>query len=301
MKRLILVLAITVVAVFAVSGSPRQASAGPALPPLLNCPDVTGDGPVDFFDFLALLQNYGTEYPDADFYYLYDWAPNGAVDFFDFLVLLQNYNQTCPLMESQVTLATLAAMKYRDPAQAFADGYTWGSQYVPQMGVHLINATFQNQYPNFYDPVNGEDQLRHPVGLVYSETSPGSNQPDELIGVWYVLPVQAVCDFYAIAEPCQSNTVSPVGFGETNTDEDNQDPPGPEQGWHTHSGLCVAGWGTIDAEVWELGPGSQNSCLNPPRNGDAWFSTYGWMMHLYNFIPNPEGRFMLWNTNPNFP
>ena len=281
------------------SAPPRPASAGPAWPPLLNCPDVTGDGPVDFDDFLALLSNYGTSYPDPDYLLLYDWAPNGAVDFFDFLVLLQNYGQTCPLIESQVALATLAAMKYRDPTQAFADGYTWGSQYVPQMGVHLINPTIQIQYTNFYDPVNGEDQLRHPVGLVYSETSPGSNQPDELVGVWYVVPVQAVCDFYVMPGPCQSNTDSPVGFGETNTDEDNTNLNAIQQGWHTHAGLCVRDWGTIDAAVVGEG-GSESNCYGP-RSGDYWFSTYGWMMHLYNFIPNPDGRFMKWNANPDFP
>jgi hypothetical protein len=137
------------------------------------------------------------------------------------------------------------------------------------------------------------------VGLVYSETSPGSNQPDEFIGSWYNIPVQAVCDYYSMPGPCQSDTVQPVGFGETNTDEDNQS-SGVQAGWHLHYGLCVAGWGTIDAFDWELGPGSESTCYDS-LNAEVWFSTYGWMMHLYNFVPNPDGRFMLWNTNPDFP
>ncbi|MCH7811384.1 MAG: EF-hand domain-containing protein [Chloroflexi bacterium] len=285
----------------ATSPKPATAGTGWGAAPLLSCPDVNADGAVTFGDFLALIQNFDTAYPEPDYLFLYDLDSNQAVSFPDFLVLLVRFGEACPLTDTQAALATLAAVKYKDPQQAFDDGYTWGSQYVPQMGVHLVNGDFQTQYLSFYDPVTGEDQLRHPVGLLYSERFPGSNQPDEFIGVWYNLPVQAVCDFYGIAGPCQSDSVQPAGFGETNTDEDNQDPPGPQQGWHVHLGLCVANWGTIDAFDWELGRGTETTCLSPPLNGDVWFSTYGWMLHLYNFVPNSSGRFMLWNSTSDFP
>ena len=136
--------------------------------------------------------------------------------------------------------------------------------------------------------MRGEDQLRHPVGLVYSETSPGSNQPAEFIGSWYNLAVQTVCDFYGMPGPCRPTlTKTPKTWACR---------------WAgTSYGLCAAGWGTVDAFDWELGPGTEATCYGPPYNGDVWFFTYGWMMHLYNFIPNPDGRFMLWNTNPDFP
>jgi hypothetical protein len=269
-------------------------------PPLLNCYDVTDgkdsvDGSVTMADVFVVAGKFGAAYPSDDYLLLYDVDGGGSITTSDIFAVAGQFGQECPLIETQVALATLAAIKYRDPQQAFDDGYTWASQDVPQMGIHLVNDAYQVAYPDF------ESQLEYPVGLVYSETSPGSNQPDEFIGVWYNVPNQAVCDFYSISDPCESDEVQPVGFGVTNTDEDNQDPSGPQQGWHLHEGLCIAGWGTVDAKDWELGPGTEAICYDPPYNGGIWFSTYGWMAHLYNFIPNPDGRFMLWNTNPDFP
>ena len=268
------------------SGSPRQASAGGApWPPLLNCPDVTGDGPVDFADFLALLQNYGTEYPNADFLYLYDWDPNGAVDFFDFLVLLQNYTQVCPLMESQVAQATLATMPYQDCNAAVADGYSpgTGGVYVPNMGIHI--SKFSNMSSTF--------DLEKPFGLVCTETSPGSRVVDQLIGLWYIIPVESTGTLYEalglpIQGPYQPDDEKPVGFGTSNTDEDSID-LGIQQGWHTHPNLCV-GSGFLD----ELGPAPNPSWHDPNdpvheclvhRGGFVLIPLYGWMIHLYNFTP----------------
>ena len=103
---------------------------------------------------------------------------------------------------------------------------------------------------------------------------------------------EEVCAFYGIPGPCQSSAEQLLGFGLTNTDEDNQDPPAAQQGWHTHHWLCVWDWGTTSAFVLEnVG---QQDCES---SGGIWFETYGWMLHLYNVIPNPAGRFMLWNSN----
>jgi hypothetical protein len=295
MKRLILVLAITFVAVLAMSGSPRPASAGPAWPPLLNCPDVTGDGPVDFFDFLALLRNYGTEYPNADFYYLYDWDPNGAVDFFDFLVLLQNYGQVCPLMESQVAQATLATMQYQD-CQNAGPPYSpmSGGVYVPNMGIHISNLSNMS---STFDP-------EQPFGLVCTETSTGSTVVEQLIGLWYVIPVESTGTLYQIPGPYQLDDEQPVGFGDSNTDEDSID-LGTQKGWHTHPNLCVgsgflAELGTAPNPSWHDENDPVHECLDH-RGGFLLVPLYGWMLHLYNFVPNPDGRFMLWNVNPDLP
>ena len=40
----------------------------------------------------------------------------------------------------------------------------------------------------------------------------------------------------------------------------------------------------------------EGNCDGPNQ---VWFGTYGYMVHLYNFIPNPNGRFMMWNTGGN--
>ncbi len=306
MRQVTWVAAVAVVALLWLSLPQQPSFAGnipnwPDLSP--NCNDISGDGYVDLSnDILGVIQRYSAEWGDDDYALLYDVSGGGVIDLSnDILGVIQSYDTTCSLIDTQVVQATLAVMKYQDPAVAFADGYTYGGQYVSQMGIHLVNSAYQLQYTTFYDPATGEDQLRHPVGLVYSETYPGSMVPDVFLGPWYNIAVPAVCDFYSMPGPCQDVNVQPVGFGTTNTDEDNQDPAGPQAAWHTHAGLCVAGWGTVNAMDWELGPGSEQTCYDPPYNANIWFSTYGWMMHLYSFVPNPDGRFMLWNTNPNFP
>ena len=81
--------------------------------------------------------------------------------------------------------------------------------------------------------------------------------------------------------------------------------------WHEHQGLCGANYGTTSAFFIDMYPAGDPTtataadealCLSggifPCGVGGCYFFyTYGWMMHLYNFIPNPEGRFMLWNSN----
>ncbi|MCH7699286.1 MAG: hypothetical protein IH865_10165 [Chloroflexi bacterium] len=309
MRRLFLVLAIAVVGLVSLSALPRSGEAGniPTWPDLApGCFDVTGDGYVDLAnDIFGVIMKYQTQPGDADYSLLYDVSGGGVVDLTnDILGTIQAYDTYCDLIDTQVILATVATMKYQDPAVAFADGYTWGSQDVPQMGIHLYNMDYLNTYTTFYDdspmnlamhPEQQEHQLTHPYGLVYSNA--GGNQPGQLIGVWYVVPTQDVCDFQAVPGPCQDPNVMPVGFGLTNTDEDNPDPAPFQSSWHTHTGLCVRDFGTVNAAVTGENT-SESNCLS---HSDQWFSLYGWMMHLYNFVPNPDGRFMKWNTNPDFP
>ena len=312
MRRLVLVVAIAVAAFAGVSALPRSGEAvSPANWPDLapGCFDVTGDGYVDLpNDILGVIRHYQSTPGDPDprrlpYSLLYDVSGGGVVDLpNDILGTVQAFNTYCSLIDTQVILATVATMKYRDPAVAFADGYTWGSQYVPNMGIHLYNQNYLSTYTTFYDedelskpPDQQDHQLTHPYGLVYSNA--GGNQPGQLIGVWYVVPTQDVCDFQAVPGPCQDPNVMPVGFGLTNTDEDNPDPAPFQSSWHTHTGLCVRDFGTVNAAVTGENT-SEGQCLS---HSDQWFSLYGWMMHLYNFVPNPDGRFMKWNTNPELP
>lgn len=318
MKRLLFVLLIAVAGVVGISALPGDTSAGA---PVLTwsslsetCHDTNGDGLIDLpNDILSVIQRHNTvfggppnPYTGLEYSLVYDVKgpnePGGTIDMpNDILSVILAHGTTCSLIDTQVVAATVAVMKYDDPAVAFADGYAYGGQYIGNMGIHLINSAYQVTYTTFYDPVTGEDQLRHPVGLVYSETFPGSMVPDVFLGPWYNIAVPPVCDFYSMPGPCQDVNVQPVGFGATNTDEDNQDPPGIQASWHEHFGLCVAGWGTVNAMDYELGPNTEQECYDPPYNGDVWFSVYGWMMHLYSFVPNPDGRFMLWNVNPDLP
>lgn len=291
MKRLILFLTVLIIGVSA-TALPRPAAALDNWPPLLNCSDVNADGRVNIIDIGWLVLKFGAVYPSDNYQLLYDVSGGGAINIFDIATVILDFGQTCPAVETQVAAATLAVMKYRDPAVAAADGYIQASQYVQNMGIHMINITNQVDYPDCCDIGS---QLEHPVGLLYKETSPGSGVAGELIGLWYIVPVPPVCEFYGIPGPCQPIDTQPVGFGENNTDEDNLDPDGggPQRGWHTHPSLCTWGIGTTSAFTQENVP--EQTCLQDL--GGVWFSTFGWMNHLYNFIPNPAGRFQNWNCN----
>ena len=318
MKRIIFVLLIAVLGVVGVSSLPRSSSAVHELPAVWpdlspGCYDVNGDGLVDLpNDILGVIQKFNAKWGDDNYSLLYDVTGGGVIDLpNDVLGTIMAFNpigpSDCTLTDIQATLATVATMKYRDPSVAFADGYTWGSQYIPNMGIHLYNEDILTDFPTFYDgspenlalpPDQQEHQLTRPFGLVYSTA--GNNQPDVLIGLWYVVPTPDVCDFHAVVGPCQDINVQPVGFGTTNTDEDNPPfvPTELQNAWHTHTGLCVRDWGTVNALVTGEGS-SESNCLS---HSDYWFSTYGWMMHFYNFVPNPDGRFIKWNVNnPDFP
>ena len=310
MKRIIFVLLIAVLGVVGVSSLPRSSSAVHELPAVWpdlspGCYDVNGDGLVDLpNDILGVIQKFNAKWGDDNYSLLYDVTGGGVIDLpNDVLGTIMAFNpigpSDCTLTDIQATLATVATMKYRDPSVAFADGYTWGSQYIPNMGIHLYNEDILTDFPTFYDgspenlalpPDQQEHQLTRPFGLVYSTS--GSNQPDVLIGLWYVVPTPDVCDFHAVPGPCQDISLEPAGFGTTNTDEDNLG-----ETWHTHTGLCVRDWATLFAAL--TGENlSESQCLS---HSDQWFSTYGWMMHFYHSVPNPDGRFTKWNSNPDVP
>ena len=290
MKRLILFLTVLAIGVSA-SALPRPAAAIDNWPALLNCADVNGDGAVTAGDIGQVVSKFGTFYPADNYLLLYDLIGDGAITAGDIGKVVSDFGVVCPLIETQVAAATLAVIKYRDPAVAAGDGYSQASQYVPNMGIHLINPANQVTYPGCCDIGS---QLEHPVGLLYKETAPGSGVAGEFIGLWYIVPVQPVCDLYGIPGPCQPIDTQPVGFGETNTDEDNLDPDGsgPQRGWHTHPSLCTWGIGTTSAFTQENVP--EQTCQDLQG---VWFSTFGWMNHLYNFIPNPAGRFQNWSCN----
>jgi hypothetical protein len=187
------------------------------------------------------------------------------------------------------------------------------TQFVPAMGVHIekpsnITLPFWNgsSMEDPPGPVVGPDQLRNPIGLICTDSNPNPNvdEADRLIGAWYSIPNDEVAAFYGVpcSPSCQPTGTQPVGFGTTNTDEDNIWVSGTQMSWHTHPGLCV----------WDIAQTTANSQQNMTEaQCDAvgaggyyvWFQEYAWMVHLYNFIPNQDGRFIMWSSyvpnNPN--
>ncbi|MCH7699287.1 MAG: hypothetical protein IH865_10170 [Chloroflexi bacterium] len=318
MKRILLVVAIAVVGLAGLSSLPRSGEAGNLaywddLAP--GCFDVTGDGYVDLAnDIFGVIMKYQTEPGDADYSLLYDVSGGGIVDLTnDILGTILAYDTYCTDIDTQVILATAGMMRYQDCDAAVADGYgpNSGGVYVPNMGIH-ISKVANIQLP-FYDgsdenlalaPEDQQHQLTNPFGLVCTEKQGGqAGRPDQLIGAWYIVPTGPTGSIYGVSCPCQPNDVQPVGFGQTNIDEDNLSESGDpdnecvgfcNSGWHIHWNLCVGNGFLI-----ELGAGFPNAGAHcTSKGGFVLINPYGWMLHFYNFIPNPESRFFKWNSNP---
>jgi hypothetical protein len=77
--------------------------------------------------------------------------------------------------------------------------------------------------------------------------------------------------------PYNLTQIPPAGFA-TNDDA-----------WHYHDWLCIYGGGTgVNQGV------PQAECV---AAGGVWIEKAGWLLHLWNFVPNPTGRFVEVNDN----
>ena len=311
MKRLIVLLVIAVaVGLFGVSSLPSSSSATHILPtdwdPLSStCYDVNGDGLVDLpNDILGVIQRFNAKWGDDNYALVYDVTGGGVIDLpNDILGTIIAFNPTLPAncsdVDTQVIRAAAALLPYQDCQDAVADGYSTSGLYVGNMGIHISkNANMRADFdPDYWDPVEEEyTHLANPFGLVCTEDPNVQYKPDNLIGAWYIIPVASTGVLYGMSGPFQSDTVPPDGFA-TGEDYIAYSGGGAQAGWHTHENLCV---GFNPAFLNEQGPGgTQSSCL--AIGGSLNISLYGWMLHLYTFVPNPDGRFMRWNVNPDFP
>ena len=295
MLRLLFVLVITLVGLSA-SALPRAAADGslPAVwPALLNCPDVNANGYVGIADVGFVVSKFGTNVvkaddgkfvPGPDYMLLYDVDGGGSVEITDIGTVVARFGDSCPLIETQVAEATLAMAglppfdsnpDFRNWDETQAAGFATQTQYVPAMGIHVSDGTYTSTFDN-----------TDPIGMVYKQTG---GTPDVLIGAWFVVPVPEVCFVFGI-DPTTCSSEEPVGF---DGEEDNTDLNPGQRGWHTHTNLCFI-LGPSGPSVIEQGPGgSHEQCK--AVGGVLNFPTYGYMIHLYNFIPNPDGRFLMWN------
>ena len=311
MKRLIVLVLIAVaVGVLGISSLPRSSSALPALPvdwdPLSpTCYDVNGDGLVDLpNDILGVIQHFNTKWGEDEYALVYDVTGGGVVDLpNDVLGTILAFNPSLPSncsdVDTQVIRAAAALLPYQDCRNAVADGYSPSGLYVGNMGIHIMkNANMRSDFdPDLWDPVAEEwTHLANPFGLVCTEDPNVFQKPDKLIGAWYIIPVASTGSLYGLSGPFQPDDVPPDGF-DTGEDYIEYSGGGAQAGWHTHENLCV---GFNPAFLNEQGPdGTQQSCV--AIGGQLNIPLYGWMLHLYTFVPNPDGRFMRWNVNPDFP
>ena len=333
MKRVVVILAIGVAGLLSVlvaaGGLPVAAVDNGPLPkewpPLSEtCYDVSGDGLVDLAnDILGVIQHHNTKWGDDDYALVYDVTGGGVVDLpNDVLGTIMAFHTTgpnpdCSELDTQLIRSAAALLPYADCKDAVLDGYgdaTGSGIYVPDMGIHISKAanlktTFD---PNDWDGVNASSatDLANPFGLVCS-IDPETGGAGKLIGPWYIMPVASTGSLYGKQPPFQPDNTPPDGFA---TDADyityNESDGGVQAAWHKHINLCV-GQGFLS----EQGPGgTHQSCKN--AGGFVNIPLYGWMLHLYNFVPNvalstqqaeqqgtagADARFMRWNRNPDFP
>lgn len=334
MKRLLFLVAALVIGLSVTTVAAPPVAAGPAgpanWPALLNCADVDANGSVSIGDVMLVVSKFGTHavqdddgkfVPGPGYMLLYDLDGGGAVSIGDISTVVVHFGRSCPLIETQVAAATLAMAglppfdsnpDLRNWSEAEADGWEQTTEYVPAMGIHVQSLQGLTQDFNHLTP----------VGLVYTATAPNPfapgvpDVPDDLIGAYFVVPIPEVCAEFANdpnsgifgIDPQDCSSTIPEGFdGVLDNNPAQGGPGGPFATWHDHTGLCTGNIGTNDARVAETGSqseASEDACLDGTlfpcgASGCFWFDTYGFMMHLYNFIPNPNGRFQMWNTGGN--
>jgi glucose/arabinose dehydrogenase len=138
-----------------------------------------------------------------------------------------------------------------------------------------INAAFADGYVQItqFVPYEGRHLVKSglfdttfdvaaPEGLLY-ETDSSRPGGWRLGGAMYVMPVTL-------------NPQVPAGFD------------GSDDGWHTHDWICFFSNGTVSLD-------DQATCT---ARGGSYQTNVGWLLHLWNFVPNPSSRFV--EDNPNF-
>lgn len=116
------------------------------------------------------------------------------------------------VLQGQIEAARLATEKYVDIEAAKADGYVQITQFIPGLGMHMVNLT---SVESSFDPAQ-------PSQLLYEPT-------DDRLG-WVLVGV-------AYSQPVIDENTPPPGFA------------GPLDSWHYHTDLCFGAWGVKITET----------------------------------------------------
>jgi hypothetical protein len=277
--------------------------------PLLNCADVTGDGPVSISDVVALVARFGSNDPtwtaNASYHPLYDLATaagGGSITISDVVVAVSDFGLSCASLspvDTEIARATLALLNAADPPGGAAcpgsalltmnqtclqeHGYYQASFDVPGQGFHWVNATY------FEDDVFDTTK---PEGVVYTN--------NRLAAELYFV------DGYAVGwgpEPPPIENVDIDQFCTPTPPTDQCSWAQGYDGWHLHQNLCTYNIGTPFASNW-ITPNALacEELHNSTGHGGTWRwqARVGWMGHMWNFMlnanPNPldvngNGRF----------
>ena len=115
--------------------------------------------------------------------------------------------ETRALLEHQLDVTVLVAQTYPTVADSLAAGYHDVGGFSPGLGTHLVGGI-----PDF-DGVLSDDELLHPTSLIYAGSAPDA----PIAGFMYT----------SMLPPTKME--GDAGFA------------GPNDHWHTHSGVCLSG------------------------------------------------------------
>lgn len=233
------------------------------------CMDVNGDRVVNPGDQAIIASVYGKKFGQAGYSRLRDFNGDRVINVGDQAKvagdLVKYTGQQCPVIDQQIRDATEAMENagFENINNAFAAGYAQTTPFIPGMGRHLSKGGVAGlgTLDTTFNPLA-------PEGLLYE---PDSSTPGgwRLGGALYIVP-------YQLTIPAGgTNGIPPVGF------------PTNEDGWHYHDGLCL----------WANGAGvaqntTQSQCLSGhPGQNPVWIEKAGWLLHLWNFVVSPTGRF----------
>lgn len=225
------------------------------------CFDVDGNGAVNSADLGLVASVFGRRFGQPGYTRLRDWDANGVINSADLGGTAADFTSSCPQVDREVRAATAGMEQFQNIQAAWNSGFFQGTPYIPGQGLHMIKGPIDSQ-DLIFDPAAPESLLYKP-----DSTRPGGYR---LAGGMWVIPYS-------------KTTLPPDGFT-TNDDA-----------WHYHDGLCVWGWnGTGYTAVAENT--TEQWCMQRPGN-PIWMAKAGWLVHLWNYIPNPRGRFV--EVNPN--
>lgn len=220
-------------------------------PKLYYCFDVDGDGGVNTLDLAMVASAYGTRFGTAGYTRMRDWNADRVINSADLMGTAADFTAACPLIDQQIRAATAGMEAYQDINVAIAAGYGQITPYIPGQGLHMSKGGLAGLGSHDLE-FNQSD----PEALLYE---PDASTPGgwRLGGAMYIIPITLT-------------PFPPDGFAT------NEDP------WHYHEWLCIGPGG-----AWVQENVSQATCT---ANGGVWIEKAGWLVHLWNYHPNPIGR-----------
>jgi hypothetical protein len=257
-------------------------------PEKFYCNDPNDDGVNNSGDLLIMASAYGKRFTisgyDSGYSRLKDGNGDRIINSADFLVVAM-YFGTCSETDRMIRDATNAMETYpippsstgirtigfQDVRNAIAVGYVQVTPYIPGQGRHMLRG----------GGLEGNDavmDLLFPESLLY--------EPDSTVpGGWRLGAPMFVIPYSLTTNPPggTSGGIPPEGF------------PGNEDAWHYHNNLCVWGWNGSGYQFVAENV-SQSDCLSRPGN-PVWTPKAGWLLHVWNFLPNPAGRMVEVNNN----